>query len=123
MLFIPDPENKIFPAKVIPINLSDDTFKPGDIMFYNLSNNGMIAQIGTTSLSVDSQSYKIIPTPPTDDTKTYPVQIDCILADTKKRRPVVRSTWLGLKSSRIIQFMLDTKNKTRPRILGVRDRS
>jgi len=121
LLFTSDIENKIFPAKVIPVNLSAADFGPGKIMFYNLSKNKIVGQFGSTNLNMVPESSKIIPTPQTEN-KSYPVKIDCILPDENERHPVVRSTWVSYNDSGVIKFILDSPNKKRPRVLGVKDK-
>ncbi len=121
LIFTKDPENNVFPAKVIPINLSSEDFKPGTIMLYNFSKSEMDAKLGETALTLASNSYKIISEPKTEK-GSYIAKIDCILPDNQGRFPVVRSRWVSYKKSRSIKFMVDSSIAKSPRFFGVRDR-
>ena len=120
LVFKHDPENKIFPAKVIPINLSAENFKPGNIMIYNLSKAHMVGRFGPTEVKLKPNTFKIIPTPISEN-KSYIANIDCILPDTKERFKVVSSRWVGYRNIREIKFMYDTLKNKKPRMWGIKD--
>jgi len=120
LIFTYDPDNRIFPAKVKPINLSAENFKKGDIMVYNLSKASMIGLFGSTKVSLEPNSYKIIAAPITKN-KSYIAKIDCILPGSKERTSVVSTRWVGYQNLKEIKFMFDTPNNKKPRMWGIKD--
>jgi len=118
LIFTSDPENRVFPAKVIPVNLGAKDFKLGDIMIYNLSKAEMVAELGSTKLNVKSNSFEIISAPKARD--GYKARIGYILPGSKERKSAVTTTWVAYNNFKEIKFMIDDPNTKNPRIWGVR---
>ena len=121
LIFIPSTKNRLFPAKVRALNASKGNLKMGETLVYNLSPTLFIGQLGKSLIKVKPNRYGIAK-PPLKVSGTYPVAIDCVLAN-KERRAVIRSTWIHNMKARRILFVIPSEGKDLPRVWGVLDRS
>jgi hypothetical protein len=120
LVFIPDPANKEFPAKVIPVNADSANFPKGNTMIYNLTSATIVGKFGSESVKVlprKSASYKS----PIPDFGNYIADISCYLPGNKESIPICRSNWFHNPKARQILFVTPSSNSKVPRVWGVRD--
>ncbi|MBK1831519.1 hypothetical protein JIN77_12330 [Verrucomicrobiaceae bacterium R5-34] len=122
LVFIPKPNRPGFPAVVMAINSSDSNIAKGDTMVYNLSDALFIGKFGNqTQLSVRPRKSGIVKAP-IDKRGSYPVAIDCVLPETKKRSAICRTNWMHHPKARQILFVVPSSGQKVPRVWGVLDR-
>ena len=121
LLFFHDANNKIFPARIIPVNTSNADFPLGHILIYNVSTATVVAKLGTETVKIlpgKSASVK----PPRSDSGAYPVAIDCALPGDKQPTALCRSKWQYESKARQILFIVPQPEQNDPRIWGILDR-
>jgi hypothetical protein len=121
LLFFPDPSNKFFPARVIPVNASAADFPKGHTLVYNVSSAAVMGKFGSEVVTVrpgKSASLK----PPVANFGDYPVEIDCIFPGDEKPSSVCRSTWQHDPEARQILFVTPAPGYKVPRVWGILDR-
>ncbi len=120
-MFFPNPKNKSFPARVIPVNASIDNFPKGNTLICNVTSATLIGQFGSQSVRVYPQKTANLK-PPTNKFGAYPVAIDCILPGEKKRTTITRSNWQHNPKVRQIIFVVPSAGYKTPRLWSVLDR-
>lgn len=121
LLFFPDPSNKVFPAKVIPVNASTTDFPKGHTLIYNVTAATIVARFGSETVKAapgKSTSIK----PPISGFGDYPVAIDCAFPGDKEPTAICRSTWQHDPEARQILFVTPSPGYKVPRIWGILDR-
>lgn len=121
LIFIPSKSNKKFPARVIVVNASNDAFKKGETMVYNLTTSIFIGKLGGETVRVKARGTGVVKAP-LATAGFYPVAIDCFIPKTKERKAVIRSNWKHNDKARQLLFVLPNPGKDVPRIWGVLDR-
>lgn len=120
LIFISDPNNPVFPARVIPINGGGKDFPKGSTRVYNLSNFIVGGKFNEERVVV--KPGKIVTFgAPIRDFGSYPVTIDFLSEGDSKPTPLVRSKWQHYPEERQILFVVPQDGKARPLIRGVRD--
>lgn len=120
LLFLPDPTNKFFPARVIPVNASSDKLPVGHSLFYNFSESTIYGKFGARVITVEpGQSLKM--RPPIKESGSYPVQIDCRLPGEETTTALARSSWHHSPDSRQIVFIVPSPQGKFPRLWSLND--
>jgi hypothetical protein len=120
LIFLPDPDNKVFPAKIIPVNASAAEFPNGYTKIYNLTGATILGKFGSESVKVlprKSASFK----PPTSQFGPYLVAIDCVLPGEEKLSGICCSSWMHNPDVRQIMFVTPSEGYKVPRIWGILD--
>lgn len=118
LLFFPDPGNKVFPVRVLPVDGSLDKFKPGELLCYNLSTAEVGAILGEAKFRIASGKSSILK-PLRTDAGDYPVSIDCLLPGETRPRPICRTTWRHDPDIRQLLFIVNADDRTVPRIWSI----
>ncbi len=121
LLFFHDPTNKLFPAKVIPVNASDDNFPLGHTLIFNVSPATIVAKFGTESVRV-APGKSVTVKEPRQGSGEYPIAIDCSYPGDKTPTALARSTWQHEKGARQVLFVTPMQGQKLPRVWGVLDR-
>ena len=120
LMFISDPDNPVFPARVIPINGGGEDFPKGSTRIYNISKytvGGKFNELGVVIEPGKSATFGA----PIQEFGSYPVAIDFIAKGDSKPTALFRSHWPHDPEARQILFVVPQVGKARPRIWGVRD--
>ncbi len=120
LLFFPDPENKAFPAKVIPVNASKSDFQLGETLIYNVTPATVLARFADRVYRIDPGKSAVI-APPLAGFGSYPVAIDCTLPGETQPTAICRSSWQHDPEARQILFVTPTPGRSIPRVWGVLD--
>lgn len=118
LLFFPDPNNKVFPVRVLPVDGSLDKFKPGELLCYNLSTAQVAGLLGEAKFRIDSGKSAILK-PSRTEAGDYPVAIDCLLPGETHSRPLCRTTWLHDTHIRQLLFIVNANDRPAPHIWSI----
>jgi hypothetical protein len=121
LLFFHDPSNKVFPARIIPVNASSADFPLGHTLIFNVSPATVTAKFGNVITEVKpGQSVTVEPS--RSGSGDYPVAIDCSYPGDKEPTALCRSTWQHEANARQILFVTPQPDQKTPRVWGVLDR-
>jgi len=59
ILMSPDPANKVLPLRMNLVNTSDDKLKPGETLWFNLTEHNIVAKLGDSKMSVTPKSSTV----------------------------------------------------------------
>lgn len=121
LLFFHDPSNKVFPAKIIPVNASSADFPLGHTVIFNVSPATVMAKFGEEIARV-APAKSVTVKPPRSGSGDYPIAIDCSYPGDKEPTALCRSTWQHEANARQILFVTPLQGQKTPRIWGVLDR-
>ncbi|MEI6655285.1 MAG: hypothetical protein WCP45_10985 [Verrucomicrobiota bacterium] len=121
LLFFPDPANKLFPVRVMPVNASMADFPKGHTLIYNVSQASIRAKFGDRLVTVRSGACGMLK-PPISKFGDYPVAIDCTFGGDPKPTAICRSSWQNDPDARQILFVTDMPGNKVPRVWGILDR-
>ncbi len=121
LLFFHDPTNKVFPAKIIPVNASAANFPLGDTVIFNVSSATVVAKFGKEIAQVKPGKSVTVKSP-RSGSGDYPVAIDCTYPGENTPIALCRSTWQHEAQARQILFVTPMLGQKNPRIWGVLDR-
>lgn len=121
LLFFPDPSNKVFPAKVIPVNASTADFPKGHTLIYNVTAATIQARFGAETVKA-APGKSVSLKPPMAGFGDYQVAIDCAFPGDNEPTAICRSTWQHDPEARQILFVTPTPGYKVPRVWGILDR-
>jgi hypothetical protein len=121
LLFFHDPHNKVFPAKVIPVNASSADFPLGDTLIFNVSEATVAARLGTEVMKI-LPGKSVAVKPPRRGSGSYLAAIDCFFPSDTEPTALCRSTWQHEAEARQILFICPQADEKIPRVWGILDR-
>lgn len=100
-----DLENPVLPIALNAIDASDDVFGPGEILFINFSDIGILGMVGDKKLLLGPQATALIsnPAPKRED---YYVQLDSVENTIETRRWFLRQRWRHQPTQRYVAFVI-----------------
>ncbi|MFM2198209.1 MAG: hypothetical protein RLZZ505_1641 [Verrucomicrobiota bacterium] len=120
LLFLPDPSNKVFPARVIPVNASGADFQKGHTLVFNASTAAIMGNFGGQSVKVLPGKFGIMKEP-VSGFGAYPVDIACVFPGDAKPTYICRSSWQHDPEARQILFVTPAPGYKIPRVWGILD--
>ena len=121
LIFLGDPDNPVFPARVIPVNGAGEGFSKGSTYVYNLSNYTVGGKFGEKRLVVKPGQNGSFGAP-IQEFGSYAVAIDFIAEGDSTPTALFRSYWQHDPEARQILFVVPQIGQKRPRIWSVFDR-
>lgn len=121
LLFLYDPKNPVFPAKIIPVNASSADFPLGHTVIFNVSRTAVVAKFGEENAQV-KPGQSVTVKPPRSGSGAYSVAIDCFFPGVKEPFALCRSTWQHEANARQILFVTPMPGQKNPRIWCILDR-
>lgn len=119
LIVFSDPTNKIAPVKIQVVSASAQSFKLGQQLWLNLTENKIGGFVGTQKLSIDPNSRIILDAPATGQ-NDYHVNIQLLPPGKQRVEPLCETTWSHDPRSRSVYFVFNTGGIL-PRILGFPD--
>ena len=121
LLFFPDPKNPVFPARIIAVNASDEEFKPGESLLFNVSQATVRGKFGDKVVKASPGEKVVIP-PPINRKGDFLVAIDSAMPGDKEPTPICRTTWRHEPEARQVLFVTPEPGMAIPRVWGILDR-
>ena len=118
LLFFPDPRNKDFPVRVLPVDGSFTVFKPGDLLWLNLSAATVGGTLDKTPFRIPSGTITVVK-PTRSETGDFPVAVNCLLKGETTPRPICRTTWRHDPQIRQLIFVINAEDRPVPRLWSV----
>lgn len=120
LLISSDPDNKIAPVKMQVIDADAAKFKPGQMLWFNLTPNSIGGQVGTQQLAMTANSRVILDAPATKN-EDYNVNLSFRMPGNEVLYPLCETKWQHDVRSRTVQFVIVQSGSRAPRVLGFPD--
>jgi hypothetical protein len=104
LLISKDEGNPVLPVRATPVNMSDSVFRPGEMLWINLTDIMVGGKIGDTKLLLKPKGTELLKAPKSER-GDYPVVIDCLIPGDKETRWLVRQTWRHTPRARQLVFV------------------
>ncbi|MDP4626178.1 MAG: hypothetical protein NWT08_13705 [Akkermansiaceae bacterium] len=115
-----DPANKIAPVRIQLVDASVGKFKNGQMLWFNLTKNMIVGQIGTRALRL-SPSAKKITGAPASSASSYAAKIGYVIPGEKTVRPIFETQWQHNPRTRMVMFIFEQTPNAAPRVMGFSD--
>lgn len=120
LLLSPDPENKVAPVRMQVIDASADHFKPGQMLWFNLTPHDVGGSVGKQQLVLKTRA-KVMLDPPASAVESYNVNLTFRIAGKDALYPLCETQWNHDPSARTIVFVVNEPGSRTPRVLGFPD--
>ncbi|MGB6222933.1 hypothetical protein [Haloferula sp.] len=94
LLAVPDPANKVFPARFHAINANPSEWNVGETLFINFTDRHIVGTFGNRTLKLKPKS-RVIEKDASNGKSSYPVRLDSANGDgiRSAANPLIRQTW------------------------------
>ncbi len=120
LLVSSDPTNKIVPVKLQVIDADAAKFRPGQMLWFNLTANSVGGQVGTEQLAMAANSKTIVNAPASKN-EDYNVNLSFRIPDNEVLYPLCETKWQHDTRSRSVLFVVPQNGSRTPRVLGFPD--
>lgn len=120
LLLTADPANKALPVRMQVIDASAERFKPGQMLWYNLTGVEVSGQVGKQQVTIKARS-KSISDPPTAAKENYNVNLSYKSPADGKNYPIFETKWLHNPAARSVLFIVTEGTNPLPRVMSFRD--
>lgn len=120
LLLTADPANKVVPVRMQVIDASTERFKPGQMLWYNLTAVEVGGQVGKQQLAVKARS-KVILDPPAAGAQDYNVNLSYKHPTDGKTYPICETHWVHDPAARTVLFIAAEEGSPIPRVMSFRD--
>lgn len=114
-----DLSNKVTPVKFQIVNASAEKFKPGQMLWFNLTANKIGGIVGSQKLVVEPKSSMILDAPASKQ-EDYRVNIQFVPPGKQRVEPLCETNWSHDPRSRTVYFVVGSGG-IMPRIFGFPD--
>ena len=120
LLVSSDPSNKIVPVKLQVIDADATKFRPGQMLWFNLTPNSVGGQVGTEQLAMAANSKAIVNAPASKN-EDYNVNLSFRMPGNEVLYPLCETKWRHDTRSRSILFVIPQQGSRSPKVLGFPD--
>ena len=115
-----DPANQVAPVKMQVVDANAANFKPGQMLWFNLTQNKVGGTVGTRKLVINPNS-RLILEEPASRSEEYHVNIQFIPPGKERPEPLCETNWSHDPRSRSVLFVFQSPGSVVPRIQGFDD--
>ena len=115
-----DPANQVAPVKMQVVDADAANFKPGQMLWFNLTQNKVGGIVGTRKLAINPNS-RLILEEPASRLEEYHVNIRFVAPGKERPEPLCETNWFHDPRSRSVLFILHPPGSNVPRIQGFPD--
>ena len=120
LLLSPDAANKVAPVRMQVIDAAVDRFKPGQMLWFNLTANDVGGSVGKQQLVLKTRS-KVTIDPPASSLESYNVNLTFRMPGKDALYPLCETQWNHDPAARTIVFVVTEPGSRTPRVLGFPD--
>jgi hypothetical protein len=120
LLLTADPANKTVPVRMQVIDASAERFKPGQMLWYNLTGVDISGELGKQQVAIKARS-KTISDPPAKAAEEYNVNLSYKHPTDGKTYPIFETKWLHNPQARTVSFIVAENGSPIPRVMSFRD--
>lgn len=115
-----DPDNSILPLAMQRIAADQDSFRNGQMLWFNLTDKRIGGKLGKERLDLASNSRQVSKAP-AREAESYPVELYYQLPSDKRPWPLCETRWQHNPEGRTVLFVIQESGSRVPRIMGVPD--
>jgi hypothetical protein len=115
-----DPANQVAPVKIQVVDADAANFKPGQMLWFNLTQNKVGGTVGKRKLAINPNS-RLILDEPASRSEEYHVNIRFVAPGKDYPVPLCETNWNHDPRSRSVLFILQPTGSVVPRIQGFPD--
>ena len=119
IIVTPDPENKHLPVKMNIVDAGEGKLKPGETLWFNLTDHKIVAKLGDARMAVDPMG-KTVSRDPLRTSGYYEARFAYQPGGTGELAPITEQSWWHDDKSRHLGFIANTGGKL-PKIYFFRD--
>lgn len=120
LIVVSDPENKILPLRILPVNIRDKKLKLGQTLWVNLTAHTIKGELGNLSLIVPPDT-RVISEAPLPASGYYKAEFQYQLNGEGEFLQVMRKSWWFDAKSKNLGFIVNSRRML-PRIFSFRDK-
>lgn len=120
LLLSPDPANKVAPVRMQVIDATADRFKPGQMLWFNLTAHDVGGSVGKQQLALKTRS-KVMLDAPASSVESYNVNLTFRITGKDALYPLCETQWNHDPATRTIVFVVNEPGSRTPRVLGFPD--
>jgi hypothetical protein len=120
LLVSSDPSNKYVPVRMQVIDAGSTVFKPGEMLWFNLTKNSVGGKVGGEQLSMTPNSRAILKAP-AGGNEDYNVNLSFRQPGNERLHPLCETKWLHDPRSRTLVFVFGQDGTRTPRVVGFPD--
>jgi hypothetical protein len=120
VLVSPDPANKTVPVRMQVIDASADRFKPGQMMWYNLTAHDVGGKVGKQQLVLKARS-RVVTEAPASGSEEYHVNLSYRMTGKDALYPLCETRWSHDPGARTVLFVVNEPGSRAPRVMGFPD--
>ncbi|MGB6220788.1 hypothetical protein [Haloferula sp.] len=102
------------------IEVDPRKFKPGGLLWVNLTENRIKGTLGDEEFTLDAGSQTVV-SDPIKGGGSFPVKLSFSIPGDDQLRPLSETKWIHYPKGRIVQFVMEEQGSVVPRLLGVAD--
>lgn len=115
-----DAANQVAPVKMQVVDANTAKFKPGQMLWFNLTQNKVGGIVGTQKLAINPSS-RLLLEEPASRAEEYHVNIRFVAPGKERPEPLCETNWFHDPRSRSVLFILQPPGSNVPRIQGFPD--
>lgn len=120
LLVSPDPANKTVPVRLQVIDAAAARFKPGQMLWFNLTAHDVGGRVGKQDLVVKARS-RVVLAPPASAVEPFNVNLTFRIAGKDALYPLCETQWHHDPAARTLVFIVNEAGSRTPRVLGFPD--
>lgn len=120
LLVTADPANKAVPVRMQVIDASVDRFKPGQMLWYNLTATDVGGEVGTQKVAIKARSKEITDAP-AKAAEDYNVKLVYRSQKDQAPQPICETRWQHDPQARTVLFVVNEPGTPLPRIFAFPD--
>ena len=119
LILVSDPENKILPVRMQPVDAGDQQLKPGQTLWINLTTDAIAGKLGNETLMVPP-GKRVVGKAPMSDSGYYKAEFAYQPGGEGDYLPIMKKSWWFDANSKSLGFIIASGRL--PRIFTFRDR-
>jgi hypothetical protein len=116
LLVTSDSANTVAPVRLQVINASAEHLKPGQMLWFNLTNKPVGGTVGSEQLVIQPNT-RVTLKPPANGNEDYPVDLSFRIPGDERLYPLCETKWHHDPRSRSIAFIIAEQDIRSPRVL------
>lgn len=120
LIVVSDPENKILPVRMLPVDAGDQQLKPGQTLWINLTEDAIAGKLGNETLRVPP-GKRVVGKAPLPASGYYMAAFAYQSGGEGEYLPIMKKSWWFDANSKSLGFIIASGGRL-PRIFTLRDR-